>query len=128
MKEVKVHKNELLAALKENLGNHAKVFEEALAGYQAKVIALLEKSLADARAGKRVLDRLHIPIPVNQSFEYKRAIRMLEMSAEEFITISVNDFDAYVMDRWHWKQNFLVANSMYSVTAANQLASEDEEV
>lgn len=117
MKEVKVNKSELLTTLRANLTEHQSIFEEALDGYKKKVIEILERKLADARAGKRIPEHISIPMPVNQSHEYKRTIRMLEMSVEDTVTLTAQEFDMYVMDRWQWKQNFLTSNSAYSAKA-----------
>lgn len=127
MKEVKVRRSELLTVLETNRGLHQRIFEEALEGYRKKVIETLERQLAAARAGDRVPESIIIRRPVNQQAEYNRAIRMMEMSVEDEIVLSTNEFDAYVMDRWAWKQNFLSSNKMYSVTAASLDDSDNDD-
>jgi hypothetical protein len=125
VKEVKVKKDELLSTLKENLVKHQQIFEEALTNYKAKAVEKLEQYLEQARRGERVSEIFHLPAPVNQTHEYKRTIRMVEMSVEEVILLTTQEFDAYVMDRWHWKRNFLAANSAYSVGATQALSEEE---
>lgn len=127
MKEVKVNISELLTILRDNKEKHQQVFEEALEGYKLKVIETLERTLEKAKAGDRLPEYIEIPRPINQTHEYNRAIKMMEMSVESEITLAVGEFDKYVMDRWAWKQNFLARNSMYSATAAALGDSEDEE-
>ena len=126
MKEVKVGRDELRRVLIDNRNKHQRIFEEALDGYKKKVIEVLERTLEQARAGQRVHEHISIPRPVNQTHEYNRAIRMMEMSVDEQITLTTQEFDAYVMDRWMWKANFLLANSAYSSTAANEVENEGE--
>lgn len=123
---VKVHKQELLETLRKNRTEHRRIFEEALMGYKAKVIAELERMLEKARAGERVAESLHIPQPVDQTREYDRAIKMLEMSVEDTIQLNANEFESYVMDRWHWKHAFLMSNSLYSKHASDTLVAEGE--
>ena len=56
--------------------------------------------------------------PQDQTADYDRAIRMMEMSEDEIIEISELDFECYVLDNWAWKKNFLISNMGYSATAA----------
>lgn len=127
MKEVKVKRDELLGVLKVNREKHQQIFGEALDGYKVKVIETLERTLNQARSGERVSEHITIPRPINQTHEYNRAIRMMEMSVEPEVTLTTQEFDCYVMDRWHWKQQFLASNSLYSGTATAMLAQSDDE-
>ena len=122
MKEVKVNRQELLDVLRKNRTKHGEIFAEALEGYKAKVIETLERTLAQAKAGERVAEYIQIPKPVNQTHEYNRAIRMMEMCVEAVVALTEEDFESYVMDRWAWKTGFLSANSIYSKAAADTLA------
>lgn len=126
MKEVKVKRDALKAVLLTNRAAHQKIFEEALAGYKTKVIETLDRSLKQARAGQRVAEHISIPRPVNQTHEYNRAIRMMEMSVENEITLTTQEFDAYVMDRWHWRSAFLASNSAYSVSATLAMQQDED--
>jgi hypothetical protein len=38
---------------------------------------------------------------------------MLEMSVDDIIVLTSQEFDCYVMDNWTWKQNVTVRNSSY---------------
>ena len=51
--------------------------------------------------------------PINQIKEYDRAIKMLEMSVDNDITLSEQEFAEYVLDDWHWKNQFTLTNSAY---------------
>lgn len=114
--------------LRENLAKHQAVFDEALSGYKLKVVEVLEKKLTDARAGRRIEEYIRIEQPVNQTHEYKRAIGMLEMSVDEDISLTTEEYENYVLDRWRWKADFLVKNAQYSVTAALLAESGAEEI
>ena len=127
MQSVTVKKADLVAVLAANRAKHAAVFEEALNGYKAAVIDKLEDALRKARNGERVLESFHIPQPVNQTHEYNRALRMLEMSVDDTIKLSAQEFEQYVMDRWVWKRQFLATNSMYSISAAREASAETDE-
>ena len=127
MNIVKIKKADLLKVLKENRAAHRKIFEEALVGYKKKVIELLDKKLQEARTGIRVRMVFNLIEPQDQTKDYDRAIRMLEMSIEKVIELSEQDFKAYVMDDWSWKFQFLSSNSAYSSTATAMLANEPED-
>lgn len=118
MQSVKVKKDELLKILTTNREKHTAIFEEAQVGYRKRVIEELDALLAKATRGERVPSYWRLQAPVNQTPEYDRAIRMLEMSVDSEVTLSAQDFESYVMDRWAWKKQFLASNKSYSVTAA----------
>lgn len=116
MQQVRVKKQELLVTLRKNRADHYKVFVEALEGYRVEAIALLEKSLLDAKAGKRIRQTISFTEPINQTKEYDRTIGMLEMSVDEEVVLSSNEYQNYVMDIWSWSGQFLMANAKYSKT------------
>lgn len=125
MNAVKVSKTELLTTLKANRDNHRKIFLEAQEGYRAAAIAELDKMLAEARAGLKVRRSLTLVEPSDQTRDYDRAIRMLEMAQDEVVELEEHDFMQYVMDDWSWKKQFLHSNFAYSATARSFVAQEE---
>jgi hypothetical protein len=118
MESIKVKKAELLETLKVNRHNHRKIFLEAQEGYRKTAITEIEKMLSEAREGKKIRRQLVLSEPVDQTNDYDRVIRMLEMSQDEMVELSEHDFAQYVLDDWSWKRQFLHSNSVYSATAA----------
>lgn len=118
MKDIKVKKAHLLEKLKANRDEHRKIFLEALDGYRKKCIELLDAELAKAKNGKQFHMYFSLTQPVDQTKDYDRAIKMLEMSVEDEVSLSELDFSNYVLDDWQWKRNFLSSNRAYSTTAA----------
>jgi len=116
------NKEELLKKLKENREKHLSIFEEAYEGYKKKVIEILGQRLAAAKEGKKISHHIHMIEPQNQVSDYDRAITMLEMSTDKEITLNEEDFEQYVLDKWHWRNSFLHSNSEYSATAAAVMA------
>jgi DNA polymerase II small subunit/DNA polymerase delta subunit B len=116
METVKIRKEELLEALKKNRATHRKIFEEAQEGYREEAIKLLDKALDDARKGKEIKTFIQLQAPIDQTKDYDRAIRMIEMSVEDVIEIDEKDFACYIMDDWDWKRQFLTTNAFYSKT------------
>lgn len=121
MELVRLDKDDLLGILRENREQHRAIFEEALEGYRDEGIRLLEQHIADIRAGKVREVFIRVPRPQDHTSDYDRVIRMLEMSQDDVIEVSEQDFRSYVMDDWAWKQDFLVSNRMYSKTASDTL-------
>lgn len=116
MEAVKVKKSELLEVLKKNRELHHKIFLEAQGGYRSAVISELDSMLEDARNGKRIRRQITLVEPVNQTADYDRVIRMMEMSCDETINLAEQEFEAYVLDNWRWKQQFNASNRGYSKT------------
>ena len=122
MQSVTIKKAELLAALTENRTAHRAIFLEAQEGYRVEVIKQLDEFLKDAREGRKITSCVEFQEPIDQTKDYDRAIKMLEMSIDDEIKLSEQDFRAYVMDDWSWKEQFLFSNSAYSNTAMSLLA------
>jgi len=113
MDAIRIKKDELLAAVKKNREGHRAVFEEALEGYRKQAVAELEAILAEAKAGKRIRRGVSLIEPTDQTREYDRIIRALEMSTDQVIELSEGEFAQYVMDDWHWKGQFIATTQAY---------------
>lgn len=77
--------------------------------------------LDEAKAGKQIRRSLALVEPQDQTRDYDRAIRMMEMSQDEVVELEEHDFAQYVLDDWSWKRQFLLSNSNYSATAARAI-------
>jgi hypothetical protein len=51
---------------------------------------------------------------------------MLEMSKEDTIELTQQEFSQYVQDDWHWKDQFLFSNMNYSSAAATAYSARQE--
>jgi len=126
MSVVTVKRDELLETVRKNRDTHRKIFLEAVEGFRAKAIELLEARLADARAGRRISVRFNLPTPVDQTREYDRVIRMLEMSVDIHVALTQSEFAQYVMDEWGWKHQFSSVNSAYTMSARDESLDNEE--
>lgn len=113
MRNVNVKITDLLEILRKNRAEHRAIFEKALEGFRKEVIRQLERSLEDAKAGRRYRLRIDLIQPMDQTKEYDRAIGMLEMATDETIDLSEIDYACYVQDEWSWKNQFTASNSRY---------------
>jgi hypothetical protein len=112
-KAIRVKKDELLETLRKNRTLHQETFERALTGYRKRAIEELDASLQDAKAGKKIRRSIGLIEPMNQTKDYDRVIRMLEMTVDDIVTIGAGEFQQYVMDDWSWKEQFTTSNSAY---------------
>lgn len=116
---VRVDKQGLLTTVRENRDKHRAIFLDAVEGFRTKAVELLEARLADAKAGRRINIAFNLPTPVDQTRDYDKIIKMLEMSVDTQIELTQSEFSQYVMDDWTWKKQFSATNSIYttSITA-----------
>jgi hypothetical protein len=117
MNYVKVHKAELLEKVKHNREAHRDLFLKAQEGYRIAVIEELDRMLADAKAGKPIRRAISLPEPVDHTSDYNRVTAMLEMSAEDIVQLSADQFDQYVLDNWNWRKFALETNQYLAASA-----------
>ncbi len=117
---VEVKTVEVLAKLYNNRKQHIAIFTEAQANYLATVKAGLEEALAKVESGKyKVTDYISVSFnpPKDYTEVYDQAIAMLELETREIIPLDQEQFTCLVMDKWHWKNDFLTSNAGYSNAA-----------
>ena len=105
-----------MKVLKQNREKHRAIFEEALAGYRAEAIRLLDEALQNAKDGKKINTHIRLVEPMDQTSDYDRVIRMVEMEVDDEVDLDEDGFRQYVMDDWHWKSQFLAANMGYTTS------------
>lgn len=110
---ITVKKQDLLKALNGNLEVHAREFRDALTGYHKAVTDELAKMLADAREGKEYRKVVNLSEPEDHTKDYERVIRMLEMSVQDEVRITEQEFSQYVLDEWGWKGRFIATSIAY---------------
>lgn len=125
MKSVKIEAKKLLEVLKENRAKHESDYKKSVEGYEKD---LLEVSESNVKIAKKVaslikegeLTKAHqnwfeaLPSKPNSYLDhYDRAIRMVELSADEIIELESEIFNQLVMDEWGWKKQFVTSNAKY---------------
>lgn len=116
MRTVKVSKTDLLDRVRANRKAHRAEFEKALEDYQAAVIKELEEWLDAARKRKNVMRTTRLRMPQDQTGDYDQVVDMLEMSIEDTIELTHQEFAQYVRDDWAWKDQFtqtMMSNRTY---------------
>lgn len=113
MRTVTVNREELLRIVKSNRERHRDIFLKAQEEFRKRAIEELEKRLSDARDGKHFDQHLGMVEPVDRTQDYDRIISMLEMSVDDQIDLTQDEYAAYVMDDWSWKRQWITSNSAY---------------
>lgn len=116
MKTVKVKKQELITILTKNRAEHHDIFLEAQKNYRTAAIEVIDKQLELAKNNKPfVLTEItELVQPADYTKEYDRVLQMLEMSVDDIIEITAQEFQNFVQDIWNWSQNWSISNSGYS--------------
>lgn len=133
MKSVRVKRNEVLDKVRANLSEHEQIYKEAVIGYKAAVKDITARLAALAARDEEILETLRelnaLKTPSLHKTEYIRAIKMLEMSADEVIELQEHEFAQLVMDDWQWQRSWLGGASAYAPSAMRKLETfgvEDE--
>jgi hypothetical protein len=111
-----------LASMK--LGDKKKKLKAQISEWQSDVERELQKldkkveekeKLPDQVTMSRVTFDCHLGLvfPQDHSRDYDRAISMMQSSVFDEVRLSCEEYDAYVLNNWEWKQNFLDANAGY---------------
>jgi len=91
----------------------------------AKVLAKIEakEELPQSISIKQfVVDtNLGLVYPEDHSKDYDRAIRAMQSSIYDTVKLSIDEYDAYVLNNWEWKKNFLAVNTSYANSLRNKL-------
>lgn len=123
MKPTRIPWEKLLRIVKTNRENHIEALKISFKGWRDETLtqALHIANTAEAVMGEkqtsidmiqREVAKLDKP-PVSHLRDYDRLIKMIELTDEEHIELTEQEFDQYVNDEWSWKQNFMLSNSKY---------------
>lgn len=113
MRTVTVDRAEFLARVRENRDNHRQVFEYALEGYRDRLTVELERRIRDLKRGRHIDQYIGLPEPEDHTDDYERILAMAEMSIDDTLELTEDEFAMYVMDQWRWKQSFTDSTKRY---------------
>ena len=114
MEKVKVKKADLVKVLQTNRDLHQTEFNEALVGYKISVEKELKNKLKDLKAGKDFDLYINLQKPVSYVKQYNDVIGMLEISTEEDVFISMEEYLKYYKNEWEWQTSWKLSNAFYS--------------
>lgn len=112
---VKINKNELLEVIKQNLKKHEEDIKEALSLRRTQIVEELSSVLNEIKESEvhQPKESYHFPIPKDNSDEYKKAIRMIEMTQDLVIELDEGQFERLVLDKWFWKNELRTTSALY---------------
>jgi fibronectin type 3 domain-containing protein len=116
MNSVKIERKKLLDIVTENSSKHVEQYLEAIEDYKVAALKIAKENLKTAKTGdmQRLKTTRSLPsAPVSYEHNYARAIRMLELSAEDIIELEESVFNQLVLDEWGWKQQFMSLAATY---------------
>jgi hypothetical protein len=116
MNTVIVDKVKLLETLSKNREEHRAVFLEAMAGYKAKVLQLLDEHTERVKNNGIEQVNIHLPMPSDHTEDYDRAIATLKWTLLDEVELTIQEFDMYVRDSWGWKREWTTSNSVYAAS------------
>jgi hypothetical protein len=110
----------LVQKLMANKAKHKEIFDDAMVGYRAalmakaeEIITLVDKGeLSDAHAAFYAAYQL--PRPEDHTRDYDVILDMLEMTTDDTIELGEDDFRMYMRDEWAWKAKFVASTQMYN--------------
>lgn len=115
MRTVRVNKGDLVNALTENRKKHKADYEKACEGYRDDMRTTLKDFVGKLSSGENVAVIIRDMPPEDHTKDYDVALKMLEMSVEQTIELSQEDFHHLVLDDWDWKRGWMMSNSKYFV-------------
>lgn len=117
-----VRKEELITILRDNLVTHEQAYREAVEGWKESVKESLSRLLEKVDSGTTKVS-IHENIPESHASDYLRAIRMLELTTDEAVTLDDREADQLIMDEWDWSERWVTSNTRFSNTALELSAS-----
>ena len=117
--KIKVDKDALLITLRANLERHDQIVKEARQAYCKKAREQLENKIDELAKGKCSSLAFRLLPPESHADDYKRAIKMLEMSSDDEIVLDAETFQCFVEDNWNWMRVWLSSNSSSSSIASS---------
>ena len=67
------------------------------------------------KAGRSISRSINLAEPVDHTADYDRILAMLEMSVDDTISLSAQEFNQYVLDNWELSRLASYTNQSYAV-------------
>lgn len=119
MNKVRINKVAFIEKVTANKDQHRAIFEKAQEGYRAFLVKELEQRLDEANRGVKVDRYIRCDEPEDHTEDYEQALLMAELSVDDVLEITQQEFAWYIMDRWTWKQQWVATASTYTAMEAS---------
>lgn len=113
-----ITKTELLEKLRTNREAHKEEYDKAHRAWKKKATKALAK--AAKKAGDdgviTLLPLEDLPKPKHYLNSYDSVIARLEMEVNETVEVDEREFEAWVLNNWSWRGQFMAGTSLYNNT------------
>ncbi len=114
MNSVKINKKELLQIVRNNREESAKEYSEANQEYERLMIENLGEAINEIKTNGRIKDAdIYLVPPIDSSSCYDKIIKMLEISVDDVIELTHEQFSEYVLDNLPWRRYAKTTNQKY---------------
>lgn len=113
MKEVRIHALELRKILLDNRETHRKDWDAAMADWQKVASVALSKAMEEVHNGTWK-GWVKLDQPHSHLADYDRAVRMLDLSVDDIVTLTEEEFSQLVLDEWVWSATFKALARSYT--------------
>lgn len=111
--KVNVKRDNLIFTLNKNMAKHKDDYTKAKKGFIKLLDEELTEKLEDLRAGNKVDLSFENQKPESHVDDYEDVIEMLEMSVDDTIELSHEQFKKWIKDDWDWKRHWSSSNAAY---------------
>jgi hypothetical protein len=110
VKTIRIQKAKLVEILQQNSAKHAAAFVEAAEAWRTAQRDKLHVAIAVLNSHEQAASfnfhAWHLPKPETHLEDYGRALRKLELSADDVIELTDEEYRQFVEDEWAWKRAF----------------------
>ena len=122
----RINKKDLLEEIQANSLKHSKEFSDAFQGWRVAIAKAAAEYIEDFGTRLTNFEEKEEPTfsviypnqlptpPTNHTSDYQRIIRRFEMSLDETIFLSHDDFDKFVLDQWDWSRDHATSQALYN--------------
>jgi|18_taG_2_1085343.scaffolds.fasta_scaffold58069_2 hypothetical protein len=114
LKTISVDKHKMLDTIKKNMDQHLVAYKEAMLGFEKHYKSVLEDMINRFEFDNEIKSHVSFDIPKSHEEDYKSIIEMLEMSVDDVVYVTYDQFQRYVRDNWEWKKDFLMLSAKYN--------------
>jgi len=113
LKMIKVTTKDLIDKVRKNREQHALDFTKAEKGFIMDCEVKLKAAMKEVKRGD-VPDTIRFEQPTCHTDDYDAILDMLEMSVDEELEITYEQFQRYARDKWDWSANFNELATFYN--------------
>lgn len=113
LKMIRVEKKELLETIQSNMEKHVSDYEETERGFKKHYKSTLAEMINRFDETGKIETFLTFDQPQSHEEDYQSIIDMLQMSVDDEVEITYEQFQRYVRDNWEWKKDFIALSAQY---------------